>query len=168
MLDQRGIVRDICNTCCIASRFPISSCVHRDLAARNVLVGEKNICKISDLGLARTVREDVYTRSKAARLPIKWMPPESLFLGQSSIASDVWSYGIVLWEIFTIGDSPYPTYKGKDIPRLLQERYRMPKPGHLSQTLYSMMLKCWEEKPEDRPCFRSICDEINTYYNATK
>ncbi|XP_028518729.1 proto-oncogene tyrosine-protein kinase receptor Ret isoform X2 [Exaiptasia diaphana] len=112
-----------------------NKCVHRDLAARNVLVGENKICKISDLGLARRIREDVYTRSKAARLPVKWMPPESLFHGESSIASDVWSYGVVLWEIFTLGDSPYPKYNGKDIPRLLQQGYRMPKPLHLSETL---------------------------------
>ncbi|KXJ22590.1 Tyrosine-protein kinase receptor Tie-1 [Exaiptasia diaphana] len=137
-------------------------CVHRDLAARNVLVGENKICKISDLGLARRIREDVYTRTKAARLPVKWMPPESLFHGESSIASDVWSYGVVLWEIFTLGDSPYPKYKGKDIPRLLQQGYRMPKPLHLSETL------CWQDKPEDRPSFTMICDEFKQYCNTTK
>ncbi|XP_028518913.1 ephrin type-B receptor 2 isoform X2 [Exaiptasia diaphana] len=145
-----------------------NKCVHRDLAARNVLVGENKICKISDLGLARRIREDVYSRSKAARLPVKWMPPESLFHGVSSIASDVWSYGVVLWEIFTLGDSPYPKYKGKDIPRLLQQGYRMPKPLHLSETLYSLMLRCWQDKPEDRPSFTMICDEFKQYCNTTK
>ncbi|XP_048586044.1 ephrin type-A receptor 4 isoform X3 [Nematostella vectensis] len=118
-----------------------NKCVHRDLAARNVLVGEHNTCKISDLGLARDVSQDIYTRTSSAPLPFKWMPPESLLYGQSSSASDVWSYGIVLWEIFTIGDSPYPGVKSKGIPRMLREGYRMPKPPHVGDALYSVMLR---------------------------
>ncbi|XP_031575449.1 ephrin type-A receptor 7-like isoform X2 [Actinia tenebrosa] len=145
-----------------------NKCVHRDLAARNVLVGENKICKISDLGLARKVSEDIYTRSSRARLPVKWMPPESIFFGQSTIASDVWAYGIVLWELFTLGDSPYPGCNGNDVTRLLREGYRMPKPPHLSKILYSLMLKCWKDKPEERPPFNTIREEINTYFKATE
>ncbi|XP_058972539.2 tyrosine kinase receptor Cad96Ca-like [Pocillopora verrucosa] len=77
--------------------------VHRDLAARNVLVGDDKVCKISDFGLARGLKEDVYTRKTQTRLPVKWMPPESLFYGLSSTVSDIWSYGSVMWEVFTIG-----------------------------------------------------------------
>ncbi|XP_068700585.1 ephrin type-A receptor 7-like isoform X2 [Montipora foliosa] len=131
--------------------------VHRDLAARNILVGENKVCKISDFGLARDVNADIYVRTSQARLPVKWMPPESLFLGESSTMSDVWSYGIVLWEIFTIGDSPYPGVKSREVASLLEGGYRMPRPVHISEELYSVMSECWSEKPEDRPTFPWIC-----------
>ncbi|XP_068753375.1 ephrin type-B receptor 5-like isoform X2 [Montipora capricornis] len=131
--------------------------VHRDLAARNILVGENKVCKISDFGLARDVNADIYVRTSQARLPVKWMPPESLFLGESSTMSDVWSYGIVLWEIFTIGDSPYPGVKSREVASLLEGGYRMPRPVHISEELYSVMYECWSEKPEDRPTFPWIC-----------
>ncbi|RMX43378.1 hypothetical protein pdam_00016103 [Pocillopora damicornis] len=94
--------------------------VHRDLAARNLLVGDNKVCKISDFGLARGLEEDIYTRKTQARLPIKWMPPESLFYGTSTSMSDVWSYGIVMWEVFTIGESPYPGKTSRKIANLLQ------------------------------------------------
>ncbi|XP_022803821.1 tyrosine kinase receptor Cad96Ca-like [Stylophora pistillata] len=131
--------------------------VHRDLSARNVLVGDNKVCKISDFGLARGLREDVYTRKTEARLPARWMPPESLLYGESSTKSDIWSYGIVMWEVFTIGESPYPGVKSGEIADLLQTGYRMPKPPHISQELYSIMANCWEEKPEERPTFQWLC-----------
>ncbi|XP_068753369.1 ephrin type-A receptor 7-like isoform X1 [Montipora capricornis] len=131
--------------------------VHRDLAARNILVGENKVCKISDFGLARDVNADIYVRTSQARLPVKWMPPESLFLGESSTLSDVWSYGIVLWEVFTIGDSPYPGVKSREVASLLEGGYRMPRPDHISEELYSVMSECWSEKPDARPTFPWIC-----------
>ncbi|EDO39125.1 predicted protein, partial [Nematostella vectensis] len=143
-------------------------CVHRDLAARNVLVGEHNTCKISDLGLARDVSQDIYTRTSSARLPVKWMPPESLLYGQSSSASDVWSYGIVLWEIFTIGDSPYPGVGNDYIPRMLREGYRMPKPLHVGDALYSVMLRCWQEDPDERPTFDELRDNMQALQQDEK
>ncbi|XP_015760258.1 PREDICTED: ephrin type-A receptor 4-like isoform X3 [Acropora digitifera] len=139
--------------------------VHRDLAARNILVGENKICKISDFGLARDVNSEVYVRTSQARLPVKWMPPESLFLGESSTKSDVWSYGIVLWEVFTIGDSPYPGVKPREVASLLERGYRMPRPNHISEELYAVMSECWLEKPEDRPTFRRICAAMKRLIN---
>ncbi|XP_067048827.1 ephrin type-A receptor 7-like isoform X1 [Acropora muricata] len=142
--------------------------VHRDLAARNVLVGENKVCKISDFGLARDVNTEVYVRTSQARLPVKWMPPESLFLGESSTKSDVWSYGIVLWEVFTIGDSPYPGVKPREVATLLERGYRMPRPNHISEELYAVMSECWLEKPEDRPAFRWICTVMRRLINDHK
>ncbi|KAL9970838.1 hypothetical protein ACROYT_G023288 [Oculina patagonica] len=146
--------------------------VHRDLAARNVLVGEDKLCKISDFGLARGLQGDVYTRSTQARLPVKWMPPESLFYGKSSTMSDIWSYGIVMWEVFTIGESPYPGVKSRQVADLLQAGYRMPRPRHISEELYSIMTECWEEQPHKRPTFQWLCsavrrllDDKQTYVN---
>ncbi|XP_078374593.1 proto-oncogene tyrosine-protein kinase receptor Ret-like isoform X2 [Oculina patagonica] len=134
--------------------------VHRDLAARNVLVGENKVCKISDFGLARELEGDVYTRRTQARLPAKWMPPESLFYGESSSMSDIWSYGIVMWEVFTIGESPYPGFKHREVAGLLQTGYRMPRPRHISEELYSIMSECWEEQPHKRPTFQWLCSAV--------
>jgi len=142
--------------------------VHRDLAARNILVGENKVCKISDFGLARDVKHDIYVRKTQARLPIKWMPPESLFRGESSIMSDVWSYGIVLWEVFTIGDSPYPRIYASEVASLLEGGYRMPRPAHISEELYSIMSECWSEKPEARPTFQWICAAMKRLINDQK
>ncbi|XP_022803828.1 ephrin type-A receptor 3-like isoform X2 [Stylophora pistillata] len=142
--------------------------VHRDLAARNVLVGDNKVCKISDLGLARGLQGDIYTRKSQARLPAKWMPPESLLYGKSTTMSDIWSYGILMWEVFTIGESPYPGVKSREIAGLLQTGYRMPKPPHISQELYSIMTNCWEEQPKSRPTFPWLCSAIERLLNDFK
>ncbi|CAH3035791.1 unnamed protein product [Pocillopora meandrina] len=130
--------------------------VHRDLAARNVLVGENRVCKISDFGLARSLQEDIYTRRTQARLPIKWMAPESIFNAESTTKSDVWSYGIVMWELFTLGGSPYPGVSVRKLISLLEGAYRMPKPNHVSEKLYAIMMECWNEQPQNRPTFKWI------------
>ncbi|CAH3035797.1 unnamed protein product [Pocillopora meandrina] len=116
--------------------------VYRDLAARNVLVGDNKVCNISDFGLARGLEGDLYTRKTQARLSIKWMSPESLFYVTPTTMSDEyifilhrWSYGIVIWEVFSIGESPYPGKKSKKVVDLLQTGYRMPRPAHISQEL---------------------------------
>lgn len=131
--------------------------VHRDLAARNVLVGDGEICKITDFGLARNVfQEDLYRRTATGRLPVKWTAFESLVYGICTTMSDVWSYGIVMYEIFTIGGSPYPRVDVKALSSLLQEGYRMPRPPHLDEKLYEVMRSCWTEKPEERPSFLEL------------
>lgn len=131
--------------------------VHRDLAARNVLVGDGEICKITDFGLARDVfKEDLYRRTATGRLPVKWTAFESLLYGICTTMSDIWSYGIVMYEIFTIGGAPYPKVDGKALASLLQEGYRMPRPSHLDTKLYDVMKACWNEKPEARPSFAEL------------
>ncbi|XP_073251854.1 mast/stem cell growth factor receptor kita-like [Porites lutea] len=102
--------------------------VHRDLAARNVLVGCDNRVKVSDFGLMRQVYEDVNSSGKCKKLPIKWMAPESLYQGTFTIKSDVWSYGVLLWEMATLGGVPYPTLTNTELYRELNSGYRMEKP----------------------------------------
>ncbi|KAL9964688.1 hypothetical protein ACROYT_G028363 [Oculina patagonica] len=110
--------------------------IHRDLAARNVLVGEKETCKVTDFGMARDVQQDnIYERKSKGRLPVKWTAMEALLYGTYSTKSDVWSYGVLLYEIFTIGGSPYPRMDGRKIANLLQKGYRMPKPQHVDDKL---------------------------------
>ncbi|XP_068685780.1 angiopoietin-1 receptor-like isoform X2 [Montipora foliosa] len=131
--------------------------VHRDLAARNVLVGEGERCKVTDFGMARNVeQDDIYTKKSRGRLPVKWTAYEALFYGVYTTQSDVWSYGVLLYEILTIGGSPYPDTHARLIADKIQQGYRMPKPGHVDSNLYEIMMKCWEEDPNDRPTFEKL------------
>uniref|UniRef100_A0A8C7V2T1 receptor protein-tyrosine kinase n=1 Tax=Oncorhynchus mykiss TaxID=8022 RepID=A0A8C7V2T1_ONCMY len=133
-------------------------CVHRDLAARNVLICEGKLVKICDFGLARDVTNDSnYIAKGNTFLPLKWMAPESIFQNLYTTLSDVWSFGILLSEIFTLGGTPYP-----DIPMneqfytALKRGYRMPKPAHATDEIYDIMCKCWDEKFKKRPLFSSL------------
>jgi serine/threonine protein kinase len=135
--------------------------VHRDLAARNVLV--KNVkgvfvCKISDFGLARDVyEEDFYQKSENGVMAIKWMAPEALTDRIFTTKGDVWSYGIVMWEISTLGYMPYPGYQNHQIEGILSEGYRMPYPQSVcGEDYFSVALKCWEYEEEPRPSFTQI------------
>jgi len=134
------------------------SVIHRDLATRNVLLAHENVCKIADFGLARAVYQNAgYRKTGAGHLPVRWMAPESLFNNVYVTASDVWSFGIVLWEIATLGDIPYPNLpKVDDLLTVLKRKRRLPKPPHCSDELYSLMRSCWEEVPSERPDFESI------------
>nr|XP_058961494.1 fibroblast growth factor receptor 3-like [Pocillopora verrucosa] len=143
--------------------------IHRDLAARNVLVGEGETCKVTDFGMARDVQEDnIYERKTRGRLPVKWTAIEALLYGKYSTRSDVWSYGVLLYEIFTIGGSPYPRMDGRKIANLLQEGYRMPKPQHVDDKLYDIMTKCWKDDPNLRPSFEKLRDKLKEMENRHK
>ncbi|KAG8453680.1 hypothetical protein GDO86_000349 [Hymenochirus boettgeri] len=136
------------------------NCVHRDLAARNVLLAQGKIVKICDFGLARDIMHDSNYVSKGSTfLPVKWMAPESIFDNLYTTLSDVWSFGILLWEIFSLGGTPYPgmivdsTFYNK-----IKSGYRMTKPDHATREVYDIMVKCWNSEPEKRPSFKHLSD----------
>ncbi|CDQ56402.1 unnamed protein product [Oncorhynchus mykiss] len=137
-------------------------CIHRDLAARNVLVTEDNVMKIADFGLARDIHHiDYYKKTTNGRLPVKWMAPEALFDRIYTHQSDVWSFGVLLWEIFTLGGSPYPGVPVEELFKLLKEGHRMDKPSTCTHELYMMMRDCWHAVPSHRPTFKQLVEDLD-------
>ncbi|XP_048656958.1 receptor-type tyrosine-protein kinase FLT3 [Marmota marmota marmota] len=134
------------------------SCVHRDLAARNVLVTHGKVVKICDFGLARDILSDSnYVVRGNARLPVKWMAPESLFEGIYTIKSDVWSYGILLWEIFSLGVNPYPGIPvDANFYKLIQSGFKMDQPFYATEEIYFIMQSCWAFDSRKRPSFPNL------------
>ncbi|XP_065077728.1 tyrosine-protein kinase receptor torso-like [Ochlerotatus camptorhynchus] len=136
--------------------------VHRDLAARNVLVCSNKVVKISDFGLSRDIyQENLYRKTGTGKLPIKWLALESLSHQVYTSQSDVWSYGILLYEIFTLGGNPYPLLSTSDLIMELKRGYRMEKPDSCSKELYDLMLSCWSALPIDRPTFVTIQNRLD-------
>ncbi|CAN9500997.1 unnamed protein product [Ophioblennius macclurei] len=138
------------------------NCVHRDLAARNVLLSQGKIVKICDFGLARDIMHDNNYVSKGSTfLPVKWMAPESIFDNLYTTLSDVWSYGILLWEIFSLGGTPYPgMVVDSSFYNKIKSGYRMSKPEHAPGDVYEMMMKCWNSEPEKRPSFQGLSENV--------
>ncbi|XP_031812239.1 proto-oncogene tyrosine-protein kinase receptor Ret [Sarcophilus harrisii] len=135
--------------------------VHRDLAARNVLVAEGRKMKISDFGLSRDVyEEDSYVKRSKGRIPVKWMAIESLFDHIYTTQSDVWSFGVLLWEIVTLGGNPYPGIPPERLFNLLKTGYRMERPENCSEEMYNLMLHCWKQEPDKRPTFGEISKDL--------
>uniref|UniRef100_A0A8C5CUV5 receptor protein-tyrosine kinase n=1 Tax=Gadus morhua TaxID=8049 RepID=A0A8C5CUV5_GADMO len=137
-------------------------CIHRDLAARNILLSEHNVVKICDFGLARDVYKDPdYVRKGDARLPLKWMAPETIFDRVYTTQSDVWSFGVLLWEIFSLGASPYPgVCIDESFCRRLKEGTRMRAPDYATTEIYQTMLDCWLNCPTDRPTFSELVEHL--------
>ena len=136
--------------------------VHRDLAARNVLVCENMKCKISDFGLSRDVYlDDTYWKKSNGRIPVKWLSPESLRDHLYTTKSDVWSYGILLWELVTLGSVPYPGIVPEKLLNFLQNGQRMTRPENCSEDLYSVMNSTWAIQPEDRPNFSDLVTKMH-------
>ncbi|XP_015415644.1 PREDICTED: fibroblast growth factor receptor 2 [Myotis davidii] len=143
-------------------------CIHRDLAARNVLVTENNVMKIADFGLARDINNiDYYKKTTNGRLPVKWMAPEALFDRVYTHQSDVWSFGVLMWEIFTLGGSPYPGIPVEELFKLLKEGHRMDKPANCTNELYMMMRDCWHAVPSQRPTFKQLVEDLDRVLTLT-
>ncbi|KAM5272047.1 fibroblast growth factor receptor 3 isoform 4-T4 [Ctenodactylus gundi] len=143
-------------------------CIHRDLAARNVLVTEDSVMKIADFGLARDVHNlDYYKKTSNGRLPVKWMAPEALFDRVYTHQSDVWSFGVLLWEIFTLGGSPYPGIPVEELFKLLKEGHRMDKPANCTHDLYMIMRECWHAVPSQRPTFKQLVEDLDRILTVT-
>jgi len=143
-------------------------CVHRDLAARNVLIAKGGVAKVADFGLARDVEQsDYYRKVTEGKLPVLWMSPESLFDGVSSTKSDVWSYGVLLWEIVTCGERPYTGVATEALLDLIKDGYRMSIPLQCPQNLYQIMKSCWFMKPDSRPSWTELVDQLLSLYHST-
>ncbi|XP_045664218.1 tyrosine-protein kinase Fer isoform X1 [Ursus americanus] len=136
------------------------NCIHRDLAARNCLVGENNVLKISDFGMSRQEDGGVYSSSGLKQIPIKWTAPEALNYGRYSSESDVWSFGILLWETFSLGVCPYPGMTNQQAREQVERGYRMSAPQHCPEDIFKIMTKCWDYKPENRPKFSELQKEL--------
>ena len=139
--------------------------VHRDLAARNILLQSMKQVKISDFGLSRAVgaNSDYYKASQGGRWPVKWYAPESINFGTFSHASDVWSYGITLWEMFSFGEAPYGDMTGAEVlDRVENLNYRLECPRDCPSSIYELMLRCWSLEPSERPTFAQLYDSFES------
>ncbi|XP_028401197.1 proto-oncogene tyrosine-protein kinase receptor Ret-like [Dendronephthya gigantea] len=175
-LDHREllrIARDVANG---MAHLSANKFVHRDLAARNILINKQKVAKIADFGLARDIGSaEEYIRTHQNLLPVKWMALESLLHGCFTTASDVWSFGVLLYEITTLGGEPYENISPYNVIVCIGSGFRMSKPAHCSSEIYKIMRDCWEENPQCRPTFPKILKELrgmltdneNLYINVT-
>lgn len=135
--------------------------VHRDVAARNCMVSENLVVKIGDFGMTRDIYEtDYYRKGSKGLLPVRWMAPESLKDGVFTSASDVWSYGVVLWEMATLASQPYQGLTNDQVLRYVIGGNIMERPEQCPDILYDLMKLCWNHKPSDRPTFLRLCDML--------
>uniref|UniRef100_A0A8C9JK47 Receptor tyrosine kinase like orphan receptor 2 n=1 Tax=Panthera tigris altaica TaxID=74533 RepID=A0A8C9JK47_PANTA len=142
--------------------------VHKDLATRNVLVYDKLSVKISDLGLFREVYSaDYYKLMGSALLPVRWMSPEAIVYGKFSVDSDIWSYGVVLWEVFSYGLQPYCGHANQDVVEMIRSRQVLPCPDDCPAWVYALMLECWNEFPSRRPRFKDIHGRLRAWGNLS-
>ncbi|XP_009669044.2 tyrosine-protein kinase receptor Tie-1 isoform X5 [Struthio camelus] len=140
--------------------------IHRDLAARNILVGENLASKIADFGLSRG--EEVYVKKTMGRLPVRWMAIESLNYSVYTTKSDVWSFGVLLWEIVSLGGTPYCGMTCAELYEKLPQGYRMEKPRNCDDEVYELMRQCWRDRPYERPPFAQISMQLIRMLEARK
>lgn len=164
--DQIKFARD---TCAGMAYLETKKVVHRDLAARNVLISQDYTAKVCDFGLASQEKfSDIYMNSgSGCRIPIKWTAPESLRLGEFSSKSDMWSFGILLYEIYSFGRVPYPKIQLADVVKYVESGYRMESPEGCPSQIYEVMLRAWSVEPKDRPSFADALIEIEKLESET-
>ncbi|XP_076442122.1 ALK tyrosine kinase receptor-like isoform X2 [Babylonia areolata] len=166
--DLISLARDVCCGCCYLEEHHF---IHRDIAARNCLLttkGPERVAKIADFGMSRDVyRADYYKKEGRALLPLKWMPPEAFMEGMFTTKTDVWSYGVVLWEIFAMGYMPYPALSNTEVMNFIYIGGRLHCPDGCPSPVYDLMLSCWKHKSEERPTFRSIKLTLDTLSQDT-
>ncbi|XP_017074239.1 tyrosine-protein kinase Fer isoform X2 [Drosophila eugracilis] len=136
------------------------NCIHRDLAARNCLVDLEHSVKISDFGMSRE-EEEYIVSDGMKQIPVKWTAPEALNFGKYTSLCDVWSYGILMWEIFSKGDTPYSGMSNSRARERIDTGYRMPTPENTPAEMYRLMLKCWAADAESRPHFDEIYNVVD-------
>ncbi|XP_035922923.2 ephrin type-A receptor 2 isoform X1 [Halichoerus grypus] len=142
--------------------------VHRDLAARNILVNSNLVCKVSDFGLSRVLEDDpeaTYTTS-GGKIPIRWTAPEAISYRKFTSASDVWSYGIVMWEVMTYGERPYWELSNHEVMKAINDGFRLPTPMDCPSAIYQLMMQCWQQERARRPKFADIVSILDKLIRA--
>ncbi|XP_032804141.2 tyrosine-protein kinase receptor-like isoform X1 [Petromyzon marinus] len=161
MLDLLTMAKDIA---CGSQYLEDNHFIHRDIAARNCLLtskGSDRIAKIGDFGMARDIyRASYYRKGGRAMLPVKWMPPEAFLEGIFTSKTDTWSFGVLLWEIFSLGYMPYPSKSNQEVMEFVTSGGRMDPPKNCPVPVYRIMTQCWQHRPEDRPNFSTILERI--------
>ncbi|XP_065183463.1 tyrosine-protein kinase JAK2-like [Sycon ciliatum] len=136
--------------------------VHRDLAARNILVADPQTVKITDFGLSRMFNEsDYYTAGAMGLWPVKWYAPECMYYKKFTSSSDVWSFGVTCWELFSYGQKPYKGKGGQEVLGLLEEGHRLDQPEECPAKVYAVMQTCWQYRPDDRPTFAQLAQQLS-------
>ncbi|XP_037669005.1 protein-tyrosine kinase 2-beta isoform X2 [Choloepus didactylus] len=144
------------------------SCVHRDIAVRNILVASPECVKLGDFGLSRYIEDEDYYKASVTRLPIKWMSPESINFRRFTTASDVWMFAVCMWEILSFGKQPFFWLENKDVIGVLEKGDRLPKPDLCPPVLYTLMTRCWDYDPSDRPRFTELVCSLSDIYQMEK
>uniref|UniRef100_A0A287CWT1 non-specific protein-tyrosine kinase n=1 Tax=Ictidomys tridecemlineatus TaxID=43179 RepID=A0A287CWT1_ICTTR len=144
------------------------NCVHRDITIRNILVASPECVKLGDFGLSRYIEDDKYYKASVTRLPIKWMSPESINFRRFTTASDVWMFAVCMWEILSFGKQPFFWLENKDVIGVLEKGDRLPKPDLCPPVLYTLMTRCWDYDPSDRPRFTELVCSLSDIYQMEK
>ncbi|KAJ8401199.1 hypothetical protein AAFF_G00387810, partial [Aldrovandia affinis] len=162
MVDLLNVARDIARGC---QYLEENQFIHRDIAARNCLLtckGPNRVAKIGDFGMARDIyRASYYRKGGRAMLPVKWMPPEAFMEGIFTSKTDTWSFGVLLWEIFSLGYMPYPSRSNQEVLEFVTNGGRMDPPKNCPGPVYRIMTQSWQHQPEDRPNFSTILERID-------
>uniref|UniRef100_A0A3Q2WTL8 Tyrosine-protein kinase n=1 Tax=Haplochromis burtoni TaxID=8153 RepID=A0A3Q2WTL8_HAPBU len=159
---NQGCLLSICLDVCEGmAHLEANGFIHRDLAARNCLVNDSLVVKVSDFGMTRYVLDDQYTSSSGAKFPVKWSPPEVFNFCKYSSKSDVWSYGVLMWEVFTEGRMPFEQSPNHEVVTLVTQGHRLYRPKMAKPAIYDTMQMCWYERTEDRPSFANLCVMIS-------
>ncbi|XP_037989497.1 protein-tyrosine kinase 2-beta isoform X1 [Motacilla alba alba] len=144
------------------------NCVHRDIAVRNILVASPECVKLGDFGLSRYIEDEEYYKASVTRLPIKWMSPESINFRRFTTASDVWMFAVCMWEILSYGKQPFFWLENKDVIGVLEKGDRLPKPDVCPPVLYTLMTRCWDYDPGERPKFQELVCSLSDIYLMEK
>ncbi|XP_068134642.1 tyrosine-protein kinase Tec isoform X2 [Hyperolius riggenbachi] len=151
------ILLSMCQDVCEGMNYlENSNFIHRDLAARNCLVNDLGVVKVSDFGMTRYVLDNQYTSSCGAKFPVKWSPPEVFNYSKFSSKSDIWSFGVLMWEVFTEGKMPFESYSNVEVVEMVTRGERLYRPRLATNRIYGVMTACWHEKPEARPKFYDL------------
>ncbi|KFQ14857.1 Tyrosine-protein kinase ITK/TSK [Leptosomus discolor] len=153
-----GMCQDVCEGMAYLEQ---NSVIHRDLAARNCLVGESHVVKVSDFGMSRIVLDDQYTSSTGTKFPVKWSAPEVFSYSNYSTKSDVWSFGVLMWEVFSEGKIPYENRTNGEVVEEISAGFRLYKPKLASKAIYEVMSHCWRMRKDDRPSFSVLLYQLS-------